>query len=59
VGWSSFLADVFILGANKVGTKAAATDEARLLYGASIANCIIPEQRDTPRQSTIRENQAT
>lgn len=28
---------------NSVGTKAAATEVARLLYGANIANCIIPD----------------
>jgi len=34
-----------IFGANRVGTRAAATEVARLLYGANIANCIIPEEK--------------
>lgn len=32
-----------LAGPSKVGTRAAATDVARLLYGASMASCIIPK----------------
>lgn len=39
----SFSSVLFILAPSKVGTNVAATEVARLLYGASIASCIIPK----------------